>query len=91
MFLDLVVKYIKERKLVRASQVTFAAKFLKSVGDKPVDPKLFEEEAGVGVELTPQQVKDAVTKIIQEVCWRDEQMRRTGRCSLRPGDRIRRL
>jgi glutaminyl-tRNA synthetase len=61
----MVLKYIVEGKLKSDPMVLGALEYLGKVGTEAVDVDAFESAGGVGVETTAEQIKEAVTAVIE--------------------------
>ncbi|XP_033229804.1 probable glutamine--tRNA ligase [Belonocnema kinseyi] len=59
-----VAKYIGEKKLDTVLRVDAALNYLLSNIKETVDAKAFEEACGVGIVITPEQIEEAVEKLI---------------------------
>ena len=59
-----VAKYIGEKKLDTVLRVDAALNYLMSNIKETVDTKAFEEACGVGIVITPEQIEEAVEKLI---------------------------
>ncbi|XP_051965125.1 glutamine--tRNA ligase [Xyrauchen texanus] len=61
-----LTEYIITRKITTDLQLTAALDFVKSHPQDPVNQSEFETACGVGVEVTPEQIEDAVERIIKK-------------------------
>ncbi|XP_051526111.1 glutamine--tRNA ligase [Myxocyprinus asiaticus] len=64
--LSFLTEYIITRKITTDLQLSVALDFVKSHPQDPVDQSEFEMACGVGVEVTPEQIEDAVELIIKK-------------------------
>ncbi|XP_077980161.1 glutamine--tRNA ligase-like [Glandiceps talaboti] len=61
-----LLDYIATRKINSEAQLTAALDFFKSNPVDPIDTKAFEEACGVGVNITPEQIEEAVEEVIKK-------------------------
>ncbi|KAL4447374.1 hypothetical protein ABPG77_007407 [Micractinium sp. CCAP 211/92] len=61
-----LLAYITSDRIRSNAQLDGALEYLGKVGSEPIDVAKFEEAAGVGVEVTPDQIKAAVAACVQE-------------------------
>lgn len=50
---------------MQANQLDGALEYMSACGSEPVDVAAFEEAAGVGVDVSPQQVSAAVAEVVE--------------------------
>lgn len=73
-----IVKAILDGRIKTNIQVDAAIKHIKALDGKKVDDAAFEKECGVGVEYTPERVKEDIAKYIAENKKRIEEERYKG-------------
>ncbi|CAF5177965.1 unnamed protein product [Rotaria magnacalcarata] len=61
-----LLKYICEGKIKNELQLTAAMQYLLSNPTEPVDRKALEENAGIGVTITPEQIERTIEEIVAD-------------------------
>ncbi|XP_070559833.1 glutamine--tRNA ligase-like [Ptychodera flava] len=61
-----LLDYITTRKIATEAQLTAALDFFKNNPVDPFDTKAFEESCGIGVQVTPEQIEEAVEAVINK-------------------------
>ncbi|GMH32257.1 hypothetical protein BSKO_00091 [Bryopsis sp. KO-2023] len=60
-----VAKYVSDGQIKSNPQLDGALDYLKSIGEGALDKDAFEAASGVGVVITPEQVRDSVAAVIE--------------------------
>lgn len=65
--ISMLVKYIMEQKIAAVNQLNASSDYLKNHPSDPVSSEEFEKNCGIGVKYSPEQIEDAVEKVVKKL------------------------